>query len=198
MSTPNDNPSATSQPPEVAAHSGQDKQLIEAEKDALTGKDPAADVLATELDAAERYKIATQKFEADIKKLNAQVEALEIANETSKRESREGGETHELRKAYTKYLFTVTIAWLTSVLVFVILTGLKVNIKFPVFVGRLFYYQEIRLNPASDCANCWLLYFSLSEKTLIAFITSTTASVIGIFIIVAKWLFPLKVEGKKE
>ena len=32
--------------------------------------------------------------------------------------------------------------------------------------------------------------FSLSGKVLIAFITSTTINVVGLFVVVAKWMFP--------
>lgn len=47
---------------------------------------------------------------------------------------------------------------------------------------------------------CWLIvvvifvalnvFFEIHDSVLIAFITSTTVSVIGLFVLVAKWLFP--------
>jgi hypothetical protein len=44
--------------------------------------------------------------------------------------------------------------------------------------------------------------FNLSDSVLIAFITSTTVSVIGLFVLVGKWLFPSsekkETESKKE
>jgi len=66
-------------------------------------------------------------------------------------------------------------------LFFVLLTGLKAYIP----------YLRISLNfSEAECPGCWRFQFALSDKVLIAFITSTTASVIGIFYVVAKWLFP--------
>lgn len=40
--------------------------------------------------------------------------------------------------------------------------------------------------------------FSLSDTVLSVFITTTTINVIGVFYIVAKWLFPLKEFSLKE
>jgi hypothetical protein len=84
----------------------------------------------------------------------------------------------------------MTVIWLTSVLVFVALSGFKASGLFLAYDGYRIYPVPTTLDLSSECANCWRFYFTLSDKVLIAFITSTTASVIGIFIIVAKWLFP--------
>ena len=64
------------------------------------------------------------------------------------------------------------VCWLIAVGVFVFMTGFRFE-----------YFN----NPECQI-RC--VYFSLSDNVLIAFITSTTATVIGIFYIVAKWLFP--------
>lgn len=40
--------------------------------------------------------------------------------------------------------------------------------------------------------------FLLSDKVLIAFITSTTISVLGLFVIVAKWLFPAGADAQNR
>lgn len=119
-------------------------------------------------------------------------ESLESWRKRSREQSlQEQIDTHDLRKRYTRHLFLLTCIWLSSVLMFVGLTGLKGTIPFP------FYWTPASLN--LDCSYCWRFYFSLSDKVLIAFITSTTASVIGIFVIVAKWLFPsLQKEADSE
>lgn len=67
---------------------------------------------------------------------------------------------HDTRKEYTSKLFWLIVVWLSIVVLFVLLSA--------------------TLKPR----------FSLSDGVLIAFITSTTVSVLGLFVLVAKWLFP--------
>lgn len=67
---------------------------------------------------------------------------------------------HATRKEYTSKLFWLIVVWLSIVVLFVFLSA--------------------TLKPR----------FSLSDSVLIAFITSTTVSVLGLFVLVAKWLFP--------
>jgi Fe2+ transport system protein B len=160
MSDLESNSSQPVQPVEEKDRTGEDKNLIEAETDALTGKDATANALVTELDAHDRYRLATLKFEADIEKLNVEVSALKIANEASQRRSLESGETHNLRKEYTDKLFGLILWWLIVVVTFILLSATA--------------------KPA----------FNLSDTVLVAFITSTTVSVLGLFVLVAKWLFP--------
>jgi hypothetical protein len=69
-------------------------------------------------------------------------------------------ELHRTRKTYTSRLFWLIVSWLSVVVLFVALTA--------------------TLKP----------YFNVSDSVLIAFITSTTVSVLGLFMLVAKWLFP--------
>lgn len=76
---------------------------------------------------------------------------------------------HDIRKPYIKGLFILTVVWLAIVIIFLFLQATAKN------------------------------FFSLSDTVLVAFITSTTVSVIGLFVIVGKWLFPSdKDENKKE
>ncbi len=159
MSTPDNNIPPASQPPEDKADRSDGNELVEAERDALTGKDPAADALAEELDAHERYRLTIQRFEADINKLNAQVEALVIANQQSKQAAIQGAETHYLRKEYLPKLFRLIVWWLVIVVLFVLASSLRL--------------------------------ISLSDSVLIAFITSTTVSVLGLFMLAGRWLFPI-------
>ncbi|MCP4263971.1 MAG: hypothetical protein GY777_00070 [Candidatus Brocadiaceae bacterium] len=78
----------------------------------------------------------------------------------------EAQDTHKLRLNYASRIFLIVCIWLGCVIVGVFLTGFKI------------------------------LGFSLSDKVLIAFITSTTISVLGLFIVVAKWLFPINNKKK--
>ncbi|HEV2862575.1 MAG TPA: hypothetical protein VGX48_16290 [Pyrinomonadaceae bacterium] len=95
-------------------------------------------------------------------------EQLRLKNKRLTDELQEAKELHKYRKRYTSRLFWVIVLWLIAVNVYVILTATR---------------------KAS---------FDLPDGVLIAFITSTTVAVIGLFVIVAKWLFPSanKEEGK--
>ncbi|MDQ3041879.1 MAG: DUF2975 domain-containing protein, partial [Acidobacteriota bacterium] len=77
-------------------------------------------------------------------------------------------ELHDTRKQYVGRLFWLITAWLAVVVALVALTATLKNI------------------------------FTLADSVLIAFITSTTVSVIALFVIVAKWLFPSATDDKKE
>lgn len=74
----------------------------------------------------------------------------------------EASDTHKLRLSYANRLFWLVCAWLACVVFAVELTGFKT------------------------------LGFTLSDPILIAFITTTTINVVGLFFVVAKWLFPSK------
>jgi hypothetical protein len=72
----------------------------------------------------------------------------------------EAKDVHQARIQYLFKLFCLIVGWLAVVVVFVGLTGLR----------------------------AW--HFELSDGVLIALITSTTATVLGLFIVAAKWLYP--------
>ena len=69
-------------------------------------------------------------------------------------------ETHGLRLSYTGRIFWLVVAWLACVVICVLFSGFR-------FRG-----------------------FQLSDSVLVAFITSTTVNVVGLFVLVAKWMFP--------
>lgn len=69
-------------------------------------------------------------------------------------------DTHNLRLSYTGRIFWLVVAWLSCVVACVVLSGFK-------FYG-----------------------FGLSDSVLVAFITSTTVTVVGLFVLVAKWMYP--------
>ncbi len=84
-----------------------------------------------------------------------------------KQQLRESRDTHDLRLRYTTCIFCLVCVWLTFVVTSVFLTGFKI------------------------------LGFSLSDKVLMTFITSTTISVLGLFVVVAHWLFPINNQKNK-
>jgi hypothetical protein len=69
-------------------------------------------------------------------------------------------DNHQLRLTYTARIFWLVVAWLACVVASIIMSGLA----------------------------AW--GFHLSDGVLIAFITSTTVNVVGLFVLVAKWMFP--------
>jgi hypothetical protein len=69
-------------------------------------------------------------------------------------------DTHALRLAYTGRIFWLVVAWLACVVICIVFSG--------------FRYHEFRL----------------SDAVLIAFISSTTVNVVGLFVLVAKWMYP--------
>ena len=69
-------------------------------------------------------------------------------------------DNHNLRLKYADKVFWLVCVWLSFVIM------------------------------ALGCSGLHIHGFQLSDNVLIAFIVSTTASVIGLFAIVAKWLFP--------
>jgi len=87
-------------------------------------------------------------------------EQLRLKNKRLTDELQEAKELHKYRKRYTSRLFWIIVLWLIAVNTYVILTATRKS------------------------------SFDLPESVLIAFITSTTVAVIGLFVIVAKWLFP--------
>ncbi|WP_145005996.1 hypothetical protein [Pseudomonas oryzihabitans] len=104
-----------------------------------------------------------------------------VENEDQKRRHEE--DLHDLRKKHTALLFRLTFIWVAVVWFVVLLQGF----------GRWFlpfFLEGYRYIP-----------FKLSDSVLIAFITSTTATVLGLYGVAAYWLFGkqrAKEEKKKE
>jgi hypothetical protein len=107
--------------------------------------------------------------EAQLKSQLASAERKVLELEREKQELQEKIEVHGIRKEYIEKLYGLTVVWLTFVILFIILQATSKG------------------------------HFNLNDGVLIAFITSTTVAVIGIFLIVAKWLFPtLQKESSKQ
>lgn len=69
-------------------------------------------------------------------------------------------DVHRMRKKFAPWLFGLVCIWLIVVSTAIFFTGFN-------------FYE-----------------FNLSDKVLIAFIATTTANVLGLFYVVAKWLYP--------
>ncbi|WP_033460273.1 hypothetical protein [Bordetella bronchiseptica] len=80
-------------------------------------------------------------------------------------------ELHKIRKVHSWLLFGLTTLWIVVVWIVVVLQGFR------------------------GIPQQWGSIFALSDAVIIAFITSTTASVLGLYGIAAYWLFG---NGKKK
>jgi hypothetical protein len=116
--------------------------------------------LEAELTARQKATTELERLKIENQKLQIQNQGLELQNLRLKDESVRLTELHDTRKQYVGRLFWLITAWLAVVVALVALTATLKNI------------------------------FTLADSVLIAFITSTTVSVIALFVIVAKWLFP--------
>ncbi len=105
-------------------------------------------------------KSAEVEIRTDDEKKTLELAQARIELQELQKKYTEGHDLHDTRKEYAAKLFWLIVGWLSVVVMFVLLSGFH-------FYG-----------------------FALSEKVLIAFITSTTVSVLGLFIVAAKWLFP--------
>jgi lipopolysaccharide export LptBFGC system permease protein LptF len=92
--------------------------------------------------------------------LDLKEQQLDFQVENLRQELKETKDTHDLRLGYSSRIFWLVCCWLVCVAASVFMSGFN-------FHG-----------------------FSLSDNVLIAFITSTTVNVVGLFVVVAKWMFP--------
>lgn len=118
---------------------------------------------------SEAAKPADSLLKIDDEKKTLELERLQIENEGLRNKLERSHNLHGVRKVYVGLLFGLSVVWLLGVVGFVALTGFRV------------------------------LGFILSDAVIIAFITSTTVSVLGLFILAAKWLFqsPADPDDKK-
>ena len=124
--------------------------------------------LEAELTARQKATTELERLKIENRRLQIENQGLELQNLRLKDESGRLTELHDTRKQYIGRLFWLITAWLAVVVALVALTATLKNI------------------------------FTLADSVLIAFITSTTVSVIALFVIVAKWLFPSANDDKKN
>ena len=124
--------------------------------------------LEAELTARQKAFAELERLKIENRKLQIENQGLELQNQRLKDENTRLTELHDTRKQYVGRLFWLITAWLAVVIGLVILSATLKD------------------------------FFTLADGVLIAFITSTTVSVIALFVIVAKWLFPSPNGDKKE
>ncbi len=124
--------------------------------------------LEAELTARQKATTELERLRIENQKLQIENQGLELQNQRLKDESGRLRELHDTRKQYVGRLFWLIAWWLAVVVALVALTATLKDV------------------------------FTLADSVLIAFITSTTVSVIALFVIVAKWLFPAAGDDKKD
>lgn len=115
----------------------------------------------------------------------ATLKKLDHENLRLKRELEEQAQLHDLRTSHAKRLFFLTVVWIFVIWVMLLLQGF----------GQWFF-------PIPDSFKGWVyIPFNLSDSVMIAFMTSTTATVLGLYGVAAYWLYgkpkDQKVEAKK-
>ncbi|MDA8443912.1 hypothetical protein [Paracidovorax valerianellae] len=119
-------------------------------------------------DVSEGKTVSTGLSPSDhLTDIKQQYELAEIAAGLKAIEARltRDEDLHALRKRYSLALFWLVVVWVVTVWVFLILQGIGKTARYPNWA------------------------FKLSDTVLIAYITSTTASILGLFGIAAYWLF---------
>jgi hypothetical protein len=116
-------------------------------------------------------RASAEKAELEIERLRIEVREL---REKVDRDSI----LHTLRTEYIPKLYKIIKNWIILVAIVVVVSCITL--------------------PFFNNPNCqqYCVSFRLSDNVLIAFITSTTATVVGLFYLVAKWLYPTG-ESKK-
>ena len=105
-------------------------------------------------------KLPESVIQIDDEKKTLEFDRLKLENKRLQSKLEEAEDLHKVRKRFTNRLFWLIVFWLLAVVGFIALAGLHVR------------------------------GFTLSDAVIVAFITSTTVSVLGLFLIPAKWLFP--------
>ncbi len=113
--------------------------------------------------AKEESRISRKLFVSDFEEPSLHDSLSKHKEHLEKKRLLAAGSYLDLQQIFAYLLFGLVSIWLSAVIVTIFLCG--------------FAYID----------------FNLSDSVLIAFITSTTTSVIGLFLLVARWLF-----GNKE
>lgn len=119
----------------------------------------------------------------------AQLRAAEIKRAQDQK-FRHTEEEHDLRKKHLDFLKQITIFWLILISIISVLQG---------FAGVM--PIEIHLNPIERAKLPLTVEpteFKLSDAAYIALITTTTATILGLYTIAAIWLYKGKQEDKKQ
>lgn len=147
-------------------------------------------ILNTENGASDEQSDASSSIDEEVENdfAFADLRAAERAREDQKYRHTE--EEHHLRKAHLHFLSKITIYWLGLITVVSYLQGFKgsgfitIHLK-PEYLALLPFYITAPK-------------FELTNPAFIALITTTTATILGLYTIAAIWLYKGKQEDKKQ
>lgn len=150
-----------------------------------------AQILDTENGASDDSSGASPRMEEEIQNdfMFAELRAEELKR-AQEQKYRHTEEEHFLRKAHLNFLSKITIYWLGLITVISWLQGFKgpfmitINLK-PEYLEKFPLYFSIEK-------------FELTNPAFIALITTTTATILGLYTIAAIWLYKGKQEDKKQ
>lgn len=87
------------------------------------------------------------------------------------------------RKRYIPKLFRFMVYWVIGLLVLVVLSGFDPPFSVePIASKNWWWWVRTLVN--------WVISFQLSDPVLMSLVGGTTASVIGLFLVVARYLYP--------
>ena len=143
-------------------------------------------ILNTENGASDNMSDAPPNMDEDIQNDFAFADLLAAEEKREAQKFRHAEEEHTLRKKHLNFLSKITIYWLGLITVVSWLQGFKnpfllsVYIK-PEYLEKFPFYFSIG-------------EFQLTNPAFIALITTTTATILGLYTIAAIWLY----KGKRE
>lgn len=148
-------------------------------------------ILDTENGASGNSSSASSKMDEEVQNdfafASLRAEELKRAQDQKYRHTEE---EHDLRKKHLHFLSKITIYWLGLITVVSYLQGFKGNGLITIYIkaeylDKLPFYFS---NPK----------FELTNPAFIALITTTTATILGLYTIAAIWLYKGKYEDKEQ
>ncbi|MDP5541289.1 hypothetical protein [Pseudomonas aeruginosa] len=163
--------------------------MSEFEPPSSTEQSPLADSVTT--DEAQAFANNSDQAESEFRPpspsfqspllnptIAGEIQAFEN-NENQDQKRRHANDIHGMRMSHSRLLLGLALVWVFVILIVVLLQGF----------GRWFTPFPVGFNHLS---------FSLSDTVVIAFITSTTATVLGLYAIAAYWLYGKPKQEKKS
>jgi hypothetical protein len=145
--------------------------------DEATNTDFQISVIPEDISGDEQPSASAADADPGLSLESYRIKRLEHKLKELKQSNRERKQLHRLRKRHAHRLFWVAVAWIGLVWMIVLLQGFK---------GWFF--------PIPQFLEWARLPFNLSNTVIVAFMTSTTTTVLGLYGIAAYWLYKAKKE----
>ena len=151
---------------------------------------------ATSATSDEEYRLESVFLDQLRQQLNYEKELHEFQEQQDR---------HEMRKSTFDWLLKLTVGWLGVVVLLVAWTALSPSVADREKLVQL-QNQIGTISAATNPLQATMLHaaspkycpilFHLSDSVLVAFITSTTVAVLGLFLTAAKWLYSAPSTGR--